>query len=106
MRAGELKHRITIQYQIKSKNAMGEWTSTWSDFISCWAAIEPASGTTYYAAKQAESSTDGRVRIRYRSGIKPTMRIIHGERALNIVSIIQPKENHRELHLMYTEAKD
>lgn len=106
MRAGELRHRITLQYQVRSQNAMKEWISTWIDYVSVWAAIEPASGTTYYAAKQAESATDGRVRIRYRTGIKPTMRILHGERVLNIVSIIQPKENRRELHLMYTEAKD
>jgi hypothetical protein len=34
------------------------------------------------------------------------MRILFGSRVLTIVSILQPKENKKETHIMYTEALD
>jgi SPP1 family predicted phage head-tail adaptor len=106
MRAGQLRHRITIEQPTQAKNSIGEVVLTWSTFSTVWAAIEPAAGSTYYAANQLDARVDGRVRIRYRSDLLPTMRIKFGDRIFIIVSIIQPQENHRELHLMYTEALD
>jgi len=106
MKAGQLKHRIVIEQQTQTKNAIDEIILTWSTFCTVWAAIEPATGQTYYAANQLESKVDGRVRIRYRDDIEPTMRIKFGDRILNIVSIVHPQENRRELHLMYSEGLD
>jgi len=106
MKAGQLKHRIVIEQQTQTKNAIDEIILTWSTFCTVWAAIEPATGQTYYAANQLEAKVDGRVRMRYHDDLDPTMRIRFGDRILNIVSIIHPKENHRELHLMYSEGLD
>jgi len=106
MKAGQLKHRIVIEQQTQTKNAIDEIILTWSTFCTVWAAIEPATGQSYYAANQLESKVDGRVRIRYRADLEPTMRIKFGDRILNIISIVHPQENHRELHLMYSEGLD
>jgi len=106
MKAGQLRHRIVIDKQTQTKNAIDEIILTWSTFCTVWAAIEPATGQTYYAANQLEAKVDGRVRIRYRDDIEPTMRIKYGDRILNIVSIVHPQENRRELHLMYSEGLD
>ncbi len=106
MKAGQLRHRIVIEQPTQTKNAIDEVVLTWSTFCTVWAAIEPAIGQSYYAANQLESKVDGRVRIRYRDDLEPTMRIKFGDRILNIVSIVHPQENRRELHLMYTEALD
>jgi len=106
MRAGQLRNLVIIEQPSLSKNEIGEVVPSWSTFCSCWAAIEPAVGRSYYAANQLESKVDGRVRIRYREGILPTMRIKFGERILSIVSVVHPQENHRELHLMYAESLD
>jgi len=106
MKAGQLRHRIVIEKQTQTKNAIDEIILTWSTFCTVWAAIEPATGQTYYAANQLEAKVDGRVRIRYRDDIEPTMRIKYGDRILNIGSIVHPQENRRELHLMYSEGLD
>ena len=106
MKAGQLKHRIVIEKPTQVKNAIDEVILTWSTFCTVWAAIEPATGQSYYAANQLESKVDGRVRIRYRADLEPTMRIKFGDRILNIISIVHPQENHRELHLMYSEGLD
>lgn len=106
MQAGKLKHRITLQKEVKSKNDFNEWVTTYADWVTIWGEILPAVGSNYYASKQIDAKVDGVVKIRYREGVLPTMRIKYGNRYLSIVSIVQPQEGRRELHLMYTEGLD
>lgn len=106
MNAGKLKHRITIQKQVRAKNSFNEWVTTYTDWWTGWAEILPATGSSYYASKQLDSSVDGVVKMRYRKGVLPTMRVLYGERVLSIVSIVIPQESKREIHLMYSEALD
>jgi len=106
MNAGKLKHRITIQNQVKSKNSFNEWVTDYDDWATVWAEILPATGNAYFQAKQLNATVDGVVKIRYLEGLLPTMRIKYGNRYLNIVSIVQPQESKRELHIYYTESLD
>ena len=106
MRPGLLKHYITLQIPSSSKNAMGEWVTSWSDWVSCHASIEPNSGKMFYEAMQANSEAQGKIRIRFRTGVQPTMRVKYGQRIFKILSIVQPGERRRELHLMYKEELD
>ena len=106
MRIGLLRHRVIIEKPTDGTNAIDEVVSTWSTFCTVWAAVEPAAGNVYYTAKQLDARVDGRVRIRYRGDLEPTMRIKFGDRILSIVSIVHPKENQKELHLMYAESLD
>jgi len=103
MKAGDLRHRVTIQKRALVANSMNELVPTFSDLETVWAAVEPLSGREFFQAKQANSEVAGKVRIRYMDGILPTMRVKFGNRNLLIDSIIAPKENRRELILMYTE---
>lgn len=106
MRIGQFKQRIVIERATQAKNAIGELVPTWATFVTVWAAVEPATGNTYYAAKQADSKADGRIRIRYRNDIKPTMRVKFDGRYLAILSVINPQESKKETHLIYTENLD
>ena len=106
MKIGLLRHRVIIEKPTQGKNAIDEVVSTWSTLCTVWAAVEPAAGNVYYTAKQLDARVDGRVRIRYRGDVEPTMRIKFDGRILSIVSIVHPKENQKELHLMYAESLD
>ena len=106
MRAGRLRHRITIQKAYKDKNTMGERVESYADWATIWGSIEPNSGKKYYEAKQANSEVQGTIVIRYRTGVLPTMRVKYGNRYFKIISIVQPRENKRELHVLYKEALD
>lgn len=106
MKSGELKQRITIQQPTYTKNAIGEKIATWATWATVWAAVEPAVGNQYYAAKQADSQVTGKIRIRYIRGLQPTMRILYGDRVMNIVSIVIPKEAKREIVIYYSEVLD
>ena len=106
MRAGRLRQRIIIQKPVRTKNAMGEEYDEWTTWVTVWSSIEPSSGKDYFEAKQANSEVDGKVVIRYLTGLKPTFRIKYGQRILQIISIVQPQERRTEIQIMYKENLD
>jgi SPP1 family predicted phage head-tail adaptor len=106
MKAGDLRHRVTLQQPQVTANAIGEEYATWVDVATVWGAVEPATGSWYYQGQQGESKVDGRVRIRYRSDVLPTWRVKFGARYLSIVSILNPNERNKETVIMYTENLD
>lgn len=83
--AGRLRHRISIQ---KQKNLQdpdtGELRTIWQDVATnVSAAIEPLSVREFIAAQQMQSAVTARITIRYRDGLTPGMRIVHGSRIYN-----------------------
>jgi len=104
MQAGKLRHRVTIQQKSVTQNSYGEEIVTWAELATVWASVEDLSGREFYEARQvpaAEVTT--RVRIRYRSDVEPTMRIVHGGRTLEIVFVLDPEGRRRETVLMCRE---
>lgn len=106
MRAGDLKHRITLQKPTYSRDSFNELEESWSDVDTVWAAIEWGSGRRYLEASQLNSEVQGIVRIRYRTDVKPTWRIEYGHRHFQILSIANVYERDRELQLSCKEAQD
>ena len=106
MESGKLDKRITLQANVPTKNSDGEYVDTYIDVATVWAAVEPLSGNRYFQAQQANSDVSGVVRIRYRADVKPTMRIQYIGRYFKIVSVINPNEAKKELHILYKEALD
>lgn len=103
MRAGWLRHRITIQTPATVQSASGQVNPGWSDYLSAWASIEPLRGREYMEGRQTQASVDHRVRMRYRAGITPKMQVVFGSRTFQIVSVINVIEGKRELNLMCRE---
>lgn len=103
MRAGELRHRITIQEQGETKDSFGADTLTWQDFATVWAAIEPLQGREYFAAQQVHAEVTTKIRIRYLPGVKPSMLVLFGNRKFNILAVTNSNERNRELVLMAKE---
>ena len=78
MRAGKLRHQVVIQSLTLSQNPeTGEMLAGWAEFATCWASIEPLSAREFIAAQAGQSEIVARIVIRYRSGVLPTMRILH-----------------------------
>lgn len=106
MQAGRLRHKITIQSKSVTPNAYGEEVITWGTFVECWAEISPLLGREYLAAAQVQAEITHRVRIRHRDGVYPTMRVLFGSRAFDILSVQQVEERQREIVLMARELID
>jgi len=106
MRAGELRHKITLQQPTRARNSFNEFETTHTDVADVWAAIEWGSGRRYLEASQLNSEIQGVIRIRYRSDIQPEWRIKYRSRYIQILSIINFYERDRELWLNCKEAQD
>ncbi|CAI8940616.1 phage head closure protein [Pseudomonas sp. IT-P294] len=86
MRAGALRHRVTFQaLGITQDPGTGEeiegWTTVWDKVP---ASVEPLSARDLIAAQAGQSEASGRMVIRYRPGVLPTMRILHRGDVYNI----------------------
>lgn len=104
MRAGKLRHRVTLQTRTETQNDTGESAASWSDFATVWAAVEPLRGRELIAAQAVNSEVTGMIRMRYRAGVEPTMRAVYGSRNFNIVAIVNPEERNIELWLYTSEG--
>lgn len=104
MKAGDLRHRITIQENRPVKDAEGIVQDSWVDLITAWAAIKPLSGRELLAAQAVQSETTGTVQIRYQAGIKPSQRVIFGSRVLEILAVLNKEEKNHELGLLTKEV--
>lgn len=78
VRAGELRHRVTIQKSNGGRDENGyEIDEVWSDYIKLWAKVTPLSTKDLIAAQGAQAQTVARMKIRYREDITTKMRVIH-----------------------------
>ena len=107
MRAGELRHRVTIQAVTDGLGTAGGPTETWADVATVWAAVESVlnrvAATEYMEAQQVEAQALTRIRIRYRAGVTPKHRVLWGTRVYNILAVNNVDERNIELHLMCRE---
>lgn len=81
MRAGKLRHQITIQHYVTgspAQNPTGEPDGAWTDLLTGvsaeWVTL---SGRELYAAQEHHSEVKGIWRIRWRSTVTSKMRVVH-----------------------------
>lgn len=101
--AGSLRHRITIQQFSVAKDSYGEDIKTWSDYHICWAEISPFRGREYFESQQIVPEIETRMKIRYKSGIGPTMRVSWNDRYFDILNIINKDERNVTLEFIVKE---
>ena len=104
MRAGDLRHRVTIQQKSVVRDTYGEEDVTWTDVATVWGSVEPLQGREFIEAKQTQAEITTRIRMRYRSGILPEMRAVWDGHIYDIEAVIDVGGRKRELHLMCTEV--
>lgn len=104
MRAGDLRHKITIQSPTETSDGMGGMTTTWSTFKTVRAAIWPLKGAEYIATMQTTSEISHKVRIRYLEALTPKHRIKWGDRYFDIEAIINPDERNIYFEMMCKET--
>lgn len=103
MRSGNLKHKIEIQSYSETSNDFGELVKGYSIFKTAYASITPISGKEYFASKQVNAEISHKIECRYLVGVKPTMRIVYGDRTFNIESVLNIREENKTLQIMAVE---
>lgn len=82
MKAGRLRHRVDIEErtQVQDPNT-GAPVEKWVSFASnVPAAIEPLSAREFVASQAVNSEVSARITLRWRPGLRDTMRIVHIKR--------------------------
>ena len=109
MKAGTLKHRVTIQTPTASQStSTGEVTRTWATLTTVWARIEPVGskeGSSRAMAAMPEATHKVTIRYQQDATITAHCRVVYGARVLDIVGPpLNWDEDNRMLILYCKEA--
>lgn len=105
MNPGRLRHRVTLQEYKEVVDQYGTPIDQgWQDVATVWASVEPIQGREYVLLQNTQAEVTTRIRIRYRAGVKPAMRLLYGARVFDIQAVIDFEERHIELQLMCKEV--
>ena len=98
IRAGSLRHRVTIQSRSTAIDSSGEQVATWANFaVNVPAAIRPLSAHELIAARGVQSMTSHEITIRYMAGVVAAMRIIYNNRYFNLAAPLNTDERNIEM---------
>jgi SPP1 family predicted phage head-tail adaptor len=105
MKAGDLRHRVILQRPIEIRGTdYADVQRTWQDVATLWASVEPLSGREFFANAEMQGELTARVRLRYRPGVTPKMRLQYDGRIFEIQSVMNVNEDDVELELMVAES--
>ena len=99
MRAGSLRHRITIEERDNTANAAGQRLGTWTTFATRWASIEPAGGSEAISNDQIKATTTHRIRCRHVAGLTNQHRVVFGARTFDVRSVRNLDERRKEIEI-------
>lgn len=87
MTAGQLRHRVTIQTQVTTQDAIGQPSTSWTDTAAVWADIRYLSGLSAIKAGADASVSKVSIRLRYRA-CDAGQRIVCGDEVFNIEAVL------------------
>lgn len=113
MRAGSLRHRVTIDGPVLSQGDTGEevvaWTTDATGSLTVWADVSPLSGKEQLQASQVLANVTTRIRIRWsptNDQITPKWRVRHAQDIYNIVFVNHVNLAQREIELMCESGRN
>lgn len=91
MKAGPLRDRITVQAPSVIQDDAGQPLTTWTDVALLWANVQYTSGLSAIRSGMDTSNVKASIRIRYRAGINPGMRVMFGTTEFSIEAVLPDK---------------
>jgi SPP1 family predicted phage head-tail adaptor len=105
MRAGKLRHRVTIQRKTGTRDADGGERVTWADLSTNVAAsIEPLNGREFFASQAAQSEITGKITFRYPRDVRADDRVVHLGVFYNVHAAPETNLAHREIVCMVSQG--
>ena len=87
MKAGDLRHPITLQYPESEVNAYGRPVKTWRDQATVYAAKADVSGREFYQAQACHAEDTVTWTLRYRGDVTAEWRVRHGSQVYEIIEV-------------------
>lgn len=102
MRAGSLRHRITIRRRTNTPDGAGGWTPSWTNVgVNLPADIVSINGKEAMVGQVLQSINTYKVTIRYMTGIKPADQITWDDgEELNILSCADPDGKRQRIEII------
>ena len=89
MRAGELRHRLTIQQKTGGTDDWGSpLPDAWADMVKVWGNVRHLNGTESIRAGAITSIVNASIRIRHRTDVTPAMRVLHAGNRYDIQAVL------------------
>lgn len=104
-RAGDLRHRVTLDTLTETADSFGQPIQSWTSSGPYWAAIRPASGREVEIGKQLEAQVSHVITMRYVGEIGPTGRISFGSRTFAISQALL-KDEIKDQYTLYCIEQD
>ncbi len=105
MRAGRLRHLITIQRDYGTTvDSNGRPIPEWRTFARAWARVTMLAGQEAIVARQHRPTATHEVEMYALAGLTEQMQLVHQGRVLHIEAI-EPNEDDSEIKVLVTEVK-
>ena len=105
MKAGKLRHRVTIKTPLREDNRVGEPIITYVGSETRWASIRTLTEKEVVNSAQVQRLSTHELKLRYTDQIKTDCRLVYKSRVFEIDSIINVDERNRELLVMCHETR-
>jgi len=102
MRAGRLRHRITIQRSTPGRGDAGERLDVWIDIATVWAAIRTISDEERSDKLSVDITATHVITIRHQhvlDDISPRDRIVHEGKTYHIIDVVNVGERDRQIDI-------
>ena len=87
MKAGDLRHPITLMAPENDVNELGRPVKTWRDQVTVYAAKQDVSGREFYAAQAYHAEDTVTWTLRWRGDVTPEWRVRHGNQVYEIIEV-------------------
>lgn len=87
MKAGDLKHLITLQKPTYHTDSRGNRITTWQDVSSVYASMQDVSGKDFFAAQAHQAQDVITFGIRWRDDVTHQWRLIYQGKAHHIIQV-------------------
>lgn len=94
---GLMRHRLTIERAVETRNSVGEVVETWTTFQQVRARVVPRGGKETKDGRLIYAPGSAAIYLRYRPGVTSKMRVRWGDRYYRIENIRNHDENRRDL---------
>lgn len=105
MKAGKLRHRITIEHYTETRDEWGGVVQGWAAFAAnVPAEVVPLSGREFLSAGETHGEVSARMTIRYMPGVTGTMRILFDGETYAISAVLPDPTARRHITLMVSRG--
>lgn len=100
MRSEKYRSRIMVQQLSGGQDSAGQPIEDWVDLIPLWADIRYKKGVEAIKADAPTALASASIRIRYRTGLDASMRVVHGSEVYGIKAILPDKAKREYIDLV------